>query len=64
MGMDLCLLLLYSFIIMDVVVVELCIGFGQSLPPIVYLVTGSSSFPWRKTSSMVLSVVLRAHELV
>jgi len=50
---------------MDVVVVELCIGFGQFFAPIVYLVTGSSFLPWRKTSSsMALSVVLRAHELV
>jgi len=33
MGSDLGLLLLYSFIIMDMVVVELCIGFGHLIAP-------------------------------
>jgi hypothetical protein len=43
--MDLTLLLLYSFIIMDVVVVELCIGLGNSCPQLSILSLARLPFP-------------------
>jgi len=57
-------LLLYSFIIVDVVMVELCNRFRAALGPNLYLVIFFVFPSRRKSFSMIRSSVPRAHELV
>jgi len=57
-------LLLYSFIIVDVVMVELCNRFRAALVPNLYLVIIFVFPSRRKSFSMIPFSVPRAHELV
>lgn len=63
-GMDLGSLLLYSFIIADVVAVELRSGFGQLFRPTVYIISFLCSPPWCKCFLLILPVSSHTRELV